>query len=614
MTSVPAGPQVMVAFTVGQETKQHFAFLPHRCSLKYFKTVVLNCCPEIRLSSKLVVKGLGTSSKTQDDLLDWAEVKSPLQVVEKFADPVKDLPLTIKRVLAHYTSIWVGKKSQRLDRTGNMYLHVDCTSDGIKTALGKGGFGEVFKGVAHIGGVTHAVAVKEYPALNAKRTAEDVKAVVKEDIIPEITALLFLRHRNLVRLCAIGIEIKHNVPVPSMIAMHLCTGGSLWHWLEKGAVGSAFLLPFVEDLLAGVEFLHTHDPRIVHRDIKTTNIFIETSTDPSQPPTLVLGDLGGAQQLKNTLGCASGMASWGYCAPELFGSNPTCSLRTDMFSTGVVILEMIHNVIHVKCGQKATATTVGQKCGAVPVNTHTRHKMVEEAKQFARRVLQTQSMRATWLDSQVFNALLDCSIQSNPMDRVTMQDIKRARLENIAKSSKGVAATNEETAVAAPVPKQKADVAAPKQTPAAPKKKAAAPKKKAAAPKKKAAAPKKKAAAPKKKAAAPKKKAAAPKKKAAAPKKKAAAPKKKAAAKIATGDAPKEPAAAQKKTAARNPKPAVKRKTSLQHNTVGNHKRTKMNARSPWVKQEAVSKTDQVNFSTARKLTAEYFGLTSEQR
>ncbi|GAB4859238.1 hypothetical protein Ancab_010698 [Ancistrocladus abbreviatus] len=91
----------------------------------------------------------------------------------------------------------------------------------------------------------------------------------------------------------------------------------------------------------GLEYLHEASaPRILHRDVKSTNILLDENWRPK------ITDLGMAKRINNDglLSCSNSPArmqgTFGYFAPEcaIIGR---ASLKSDVFSFGVVLLELI---------------------------------------------------------------------------------------------------------------------------------------------------------------------------------------------------------------------------------------------------------------------------------
>lgn len=80
---------------------------------------------------------------------------------------------------------------------------------------------------------------------------------------------------------------------------------------------------------------HSHDHKIIHRDIKTSNIFLHQNK-------VKLGDFGLAKNLVSTHQNLQGfMGTPLYIAPELFEENGY-SFPADIWSLGVVFFELMN--------------------------------------------------------------------------------------------------------------------------------------------------------------------------------------------------------------------------------------------------------------------------------
>ncbi len=115
------------------------------------------------------------------------------------------------------------------------------------------------------------------------------------------------------------------------LALELCGGGTLDQLLlEKGRMSLDRAYSLVEDVTAGLA--HTHDRRVLHRDVKPANVFL---TDAGVGK---LGDFGTgifqAEDSKDRVGTAF------YMAPEVFEGQPA-SVRADIYSLGVLAYEVL---------------------------------------------------------------------------------------------------------------------------------------------------------------------------------------------------------------------------------------------------------------------------------
>jgi NIMA (never in mitosis gene a)-related kinase 1/4/5 len=79
---------------------------------------------------------------------------------------------------------------------------------------------------------------------------------------------------------------------------------------------------------------HIHDRKIIHRDLKAQNIFLEKNG------TIKLGDFGIAHVLQNTVAKANTQVGTPYyISPEIIKGS-SYSFETDIWSLGVILYEM----------------------------------------------------------------------------------------------------------------------------------------------------------------------------------------------------------------------------------------------------------------------------------
>ncbi|KAG4973823.1 hypothetical protein JHK87_030644 [Glycine soja] len=191
--------------------------------------------------------------------------------------------------------------------------------------IGEGGYGVVYRGVLHDASV---VAVKNL--LNNKGQAE-------KEFKVEVEAIGKVRHKNLVRLvgyCAEGAR--------RMLVYEYVDNGNLEQWLH-GDVGP--VSPLTWDIrmriaigtAKGLAYLHEGlEPKVVHRDIKSSNILLDKNWNAK------VSDFGLAKLLgsEKTHVTTRVMGTFGYVAPE-YASSGMLNERSDVYSFGVLLMEII---------------------------------------------------------------------------------------------------------------------------------------------------------------------------------------------------------------------------------------------------------------------------------
>ncbi|VFQ98331.1 unnamed protein product [Cuscuta campestris] len=190
--------------------------------------------------------------------------------------------------------------------------------------IGQGGAGVVYRGTMGNG---ENVAVKK---LGTSKGSHDNGQAA------EIQTLGRIRHRYIVRLLAFCSNEETNLLVYEYMpngslgdAIHGESGGILkWETRLKIAIESA----------KGLAYLH-HDcsPLIIHRDVKSNNILLDSDYEAH------IADFGLAKFLHNNGAseCMSAIAgSYGYIAPE-YAYTLRVDEKSDVYSFGVVLLELI---------------------------------------------------------------------------------------------------------------------------------------------------------------------------------------------------------------------------------------------------------------------------------
>ncbi|XP_073050161.1 LEAF RUST 10 DISEASE-RESISTANCEUS RECEPTOR-LIKE PROTEIN KINASE-like 1.5 [Primulina eburnea] len=213
-----------------------------------------------------------------------------------------------------------------------------------KRKIGDGGFGSVYLGQLQDG---RLVAVKH---LHKQNSAADggAKGFTTKSFCNEILILSSINHPNLVKLhgyCSDprGLLLVYDYVPNGTLAEHLHGKKSIY---RKGALTWNARLDIAVQTAMAIEYLHfSVVPPVVHRDITTSNIFIEKDM------RVKLGDFG----LSRLLVCSETALSsdnssegvWtgpqgtpGYLDPDYYRSF-RLNEKSDIYSFGVVLLELI---------------------------------------------------------------------------------------------------------------------------------------------------------------------------------------------------------------------------------------------------------------------------------
>ncbi|KAL8246794.1 hypothetical protein R6Q59_008010 [Mikania micrantha] len=193
--------------------------------------------------------------------------------------------------------------------------------------IGKGGFGEVFKAVVDGGNI---VAVKKL-----KQLYHHVGFRAKKEFENEVNLISNIRHRNLILQlgwCIDGPEL--------LLVLEYMPQGSLDKFLwgeKKGTLNWKQRSEIIFGIARGLVHLHGEFyVKIIHRDIKSSNILLDSDFQPK------IADFGLARFLPEDQTHVSTRfaGTMGYTAPE-YATRGHLSEKVDTYSFGIVSLEVI---------------------------------------------------------------------------------------------------------------------------------------------------------------------------------------------------------------------------------------------------------------------------------
>ncbi|KAF4390696.1 hypothetical protein G4B88_015586 [Cannabis sativa] len=196
----------------------------------------------------------------------------------------------------------------------------------IKYCIGTGGYGSVYKAQLPNGKVI---------ALKKLHSFESEKSTLSQSFTNEVQTLTEIRHKNIIRLHGFCLHRR------SMFLIYeYMERGSLFCVLRNDTEAVDLSWSKRIDVIKGIayalSYMH-HDciPSIVHRDVTTTNILLNSQLEA------FLSDFGTAKLLDPDSSNRTMIAgTYGYIAPEL-AYTMAITEKCDVYSFGVVVLETL---------------------------------------------------------------------------------------------------------------------------------------------------------------------------------------------------------------------------------------------------------------------------------
>nr|WIL59892.1 nodulation protein [Melilotus officinalis] len=199
--------------------------------------------------------------------------------------------------------------------------------------IGEGGFGFVFKG--WIDENTGAPTKPGNGIVVAIKKLKPESFQGHKEWLAEVNYLGQLHHENLVKLIGYCSEGKNR-----LLVYEFMQKGSLEnHLFRKGVQPISWMtrINIAIGVARGLAFLHSLDANVIYRDLKASNILLDSDFNAN------LSDFGLARDGPtgdNTHVSTRIIGTHGYAAPEYVATGHL-TLRSDVYSFGVVLLELL---------------------------------------------------------------------------------------------------------------------------------------------------------------------------------------------------------------------------------------------------------------------------------
>lgn len=247
------------------------------------------------------------------------------QIYRVGVDELLQHPVSSEVWIQHLQKMLRQYRKQRLLQQGEfspgMRLHQQYE---VLGEIARGGMGIVYL-VQHLS--SHTILALKILSVHQSRNNRNLQRFQRETLL-----LHKLKHPSLIRLVDSGLF--YNIPY---YVMPYLLGGSLVEHLKTGAFPPQVALAITMQIADALH--HAHEQGVLHRDLKSSNILFDEACKP------ILTDFGSAlpidddqPRLTNT-GNLIGTPC--YMSPEQFTASHLIDHRSDIFSLGFVLYEML---------------------------------------------------------------------------------------------------------------------------------------------------------------------------------------------------------------------------------------------------------------------------------
>jgi tRNA A-37 threonylcarbamoyl transferase component Bud32 len=205
----------------------------------------------------------------------------------------------------------------------------------VRRFIARGGMGEVYEVFDH--------ALSETLALKTLALTAVDQAAAADRFLSEVRLARKVTHPNVCRILEFGIHKRggQEADLVPFLTMELLQGETLGSFVgRKGPLDAATVVGILGGVLGALEAIH--GAGIVHRDLKSDNVFI-TLTAAGEPRAVVM-DFGLARPLTAEASRSSStsavIGTLAYMAPEQLEGKPATPL-SDIYAVGVIAFEAL---------------------------------------------------------------------------------------------------------------------------------------------------------------------------------------------------------------------------------------------------------------------------------
>ncbi|KAL1545410.1 putative serine/threonine-protein kinase wnk5 [Salvia divinorum] len=216
---------------------------------------------------------------------------------------------------------------EAMDDGGKLYVEMDPSEryGRLKEVLGKGATKTVYRAFDQVLGME--VAWNQVKLDNMLNSPDDLQRLYSE-----VHLLKSLNHHSIITFRASWIDSRRRT---FNFITELFTSGTLREYRRRyKLVTFGAIQNWSRQILEGLQYLHSHDPPVIHRDLKCDNIFVNGHLGQ-----LKIGDLGLAAVLRGSQHAHSVIGTPEFMAPELYEEE--YDQLVDVYSFGMCVLEML---------------------------------------------------------------------------------------------------------------------------------------------------------------------------------------------------------------------------------------------------------------------------------